>query len=289
MTLAARTHESFEGHPEQLAGIGHRPSADALISIENMSFRYPDGVLALEDIDLSVSRGSMLAIIGPNGGGKTTLLKIMLGLLHGYSGSVRIAGMPPAVARRQGGVMSWVPQRSRLNWMFPVTLRETVAMGLMGRTGLLRRPSRSDREYVRRILHLLEIESIANRPIGSLSGGQQQRALVARALAPRPMILMLDEPGVGIDAVGTRRLRETLAQIHTEFGIALVTVSHDLRLALSDAQRVACLNCRLHFHDAPGNLSKAMLDQFLACGLDGILPPACPHDHDGPQDAGGRP
>lgn len=275
-----REGKALKERHNHLDSISHALDHGDLISVENMSFRYPDGTLALEKINLKVSVGSSLAVIGPNGGGKTTLLKILLGLLDGYSGKVRVAGMTPREARRRGDVVSWVPQRSNFNWAFPVTLRETVQMGLMGRTGLLRRPSRADKEYLDRVLRVLEIDGLAERPIGGLSGGQQQRALVARALVPRPLLLMLDEPGVGIDAAGTVRLREALTQIRREFEITLVTVSHDLRLVVGDSERVACLNRKLHFHDAPKSLSDAVLSELFSCCLDGVLPGSCPQDQD---------
>lgn len=265
-------------HSRPRAGISHSPGRDAVIDIRGMSFRYPDGTLALDRINLSVARSSTLAVIGPNGGGKTTLLKILLGLLRGYRGSVRVAGLAPRDARRRGDVVSWVPQRTRFNWDFPVRLREVVAMGLLGRNGLFRSPSAEQREYLERVLEILEITAIAERPIGDLSGGQQQRALVARALVSRPQILLLDEPGVGLDAAGVERLQWALSEVKREFGITLVSVSHDLRRVVADSERVACLNQRLHFHDAPESLTGGVLDRLYSCSLDGILPAACHHD-----------
>lgn len=263
--------------PAHRGGVGHPPLGDPAIAISGMSFHYPDGTPALERINLHVARHSTLAIIGPNGGGKTTLLRILLGLLEGYSGSVSVAGMPPRVARARGDIVSWVPQRLAFNWGFPVTVREAVAMGLVGRTGILRRPSPEDRRHVEHVLGALELASIADRPIGDLSGGQQQRAMIARALAPRTQILMLDEPSVGVDESGKQRLIAALEAVKQEFGITLVLVSHDLHLILAGARRVACLNRILHFHDAPEELSDAVLREVYGCDLDGLLPAACRH------------
>jgi zinc transport system ATP-binding protein len=130
---------------------------------------------------------------------------------------------------------------------------------------------------VEHVLETLELTSIADRPIGDLSGGQQQRAMIARALAPRAGILMLDEPSVGVDESGKQRLIEALEAVKHAFGVTLVLVSHDLRLILACARRVACLNRILHFHDAPEGLSSAVLREVYGCDLDGLLPAACRH------------
>jgi zinc transport system ATP-binding protein len=270
--------------PAHRGGVGDPPLEDPAIAITGMSFHYPDGTSALERIHLHVARGSTLAIIGPNGGGKTTLLKILLGLLEGYSGGVSVAGMPPRVARSRADVISWVPQRLAFNWDFPVTVRGVVAMGLVGRTGIFRRPSAEDRRHVEHVLDTLQIASIADRPIGDLSGGQQQRTMIARALAPRAGILMLDEPSVGVDESGKQRLIEALEAVKQEFGVTLVLVSHDLRLILACARRIACLNRILHFHDAPEALSDAVLREVYGCDLDGLLPAACRHGGHHPED-----
>jgi zinc transport system ATP-binding protein len=263
--------------PEHLAGIGHRALADEAIRVSHLGYRYPNGPQALSDVNLAVERGATLVIIGPNGGGKTTLLKILLGLLDGYTGEVLVEGLPPRRARARRDVVGWVPQRSAFNWRFPATLRDVVEMGLTGRTGLLRRPTPEDRAYVTHVLEALEIASLAGRTIGELSGGQQQRAIIARALVPRPRVLMLDEPTVGVDAPGKQRLAALLETIKRGFGVTLVLVSHDVRTAITSSPRVACLNRELHFHDAPEQLSASVLERVYGCELDGILPAACDH------------
>lgn len=265
-------------HPAVLAEIGHEPIDDAAIAVTEMSFRYPDGTLALERINLHVARGATLAILGPNGGGKTTLLRIFLGLLEGYTGEIRLMGLPPRIARAHGDIIGWVPQRIRFNWDFPVTVREVAEMGLLGKNGLLARPSAEDRAYVGKILRVLDIDAIGGRPIGDLSGGQQQRAIIARALVPRPQLLMLDEPTVGVDVEGKRRLGQILDGIKQEFGVTLVVVSHDLRAAATRSRRVACLDRVLHFHDAPEELTEAVLERMYKCSLEGLIPAACQHE-----------
>ena len=265
---------SSPNKPGQTVGhyVGPEHVGDEAICIDGLSFRYPDGTVVLEDIDLHVAAGSTLAMIGPNGAGKTTLLKILLGMLTGYSGQVLVCGQSPVQARQRGGLVSWVPQRPSSRWDFPVTVRQVVRMGLVGRTGLLRRHGRDDLEYAERVIELMGLHPIADRPIGELSGGQQQLAVIARALAPRPEILMLDEPTVGIDQAGQQRFVEMTRQLREGFGVTLVIVSHDLRAVLNTCPRIAVLKRTLHFHDAPERLSAELLFRVVNCSLEGVLP-----------------
>ena len=252
-------------------GSGPRHVGEDVLCVDNLSFRYEDGTEALRNVTLHVGKGSVLAIVGPNGAGKTTLLKIVLGLLTGYTGQVTVCGLEPAVARRRGGLVSWVPQRARPIWDFPVTVRQVVRMGLVGKTGMFARHSRDDLEYVEQLIGVLEIDRIGSRPIGEVSGGQQQRAIIARALAPRPAILMLDEPTVGVDQAGQEIFNALMSRITETFGVTLVVVSHDLRTVIPQCQRVACLNVTLHFHDSPALLTPEMLNEVFRCDLTGLL------------------
>lgn len=240
--------------------------------MEHVSFKYADGVEALRDVTLHVETGSTLAIVGPNGAGKTTLLKILLGVLGGYEGSARVGDMDPQEARRRGGTLSWVPQRARMMWEFPMTVRQVVRMGLVGKTGMFRMHSRDDIRYCETLLEKMGLSEIATRPIGEISGGQQQRAIIARALAPRPAVLMLDEPTVGVDQAGQASFSSLMHQIKMDFNVTLVIVSHDLRAVLQDCQRIACLNRTLHFHDSPALLTPQLLSEVFRCDLTGLFP-----------------
>lgn len=271
--------------------VGPDHIGDEILCVDGVSFRYPDGTEALSDVSLHVQRGSTLAIVGPNGAGKTTFLKIVLGLLGRYAGRVQVAGLSPRECRRRGGVVAWVPQRAKMHWDFPITVEQVVRMGLVGRTGMFRRHSREDLDHVAHVMSVLGLAELADRPIGQVSGGQQQRAIVARALAPRPALLLLDEPTVGVDEAGRQAFAGLMHQIKAAFGVTLVIVSHDLRAVLPDCQRVACLNRRLHFHDSPSRLTPELLGEVFRCDLTGLFPvrqvgldglrPACPHA-DGP-------
>lgn len=252
--------------------VGPDHVGEEIICVRELSFRYPSGAEALHQVSLHVQRGSTLAIVGPNGAGKTTLLKIMLGLLTDYTGTVLVDGLSPAQARRRGDVFSWVPQRARMAWDFPATVEQIVRMGLVGKTGMWRRHRRDDLDYVRTLMGELGIAEIAAQAIGEISGGQQQRAIIARALAPRPAVLMLDEPTVGVDEAGRGAFVDLMRQVQATFDVTLVIVSHDLRTVIPECERVACLNRTLHFHDAPGRLTPEMLAEVFQCDLTGLFP-----------------
>jgi zinc transport system ATP-binding protein len=239
--------------------------------VEGLTFAYADGTEALSDIHLHAQTGSTLAVIGPNGAGKTTLLKIILGLLGGYRGKVEVAGMDPVAARRKGGIVAWVPQRSRTAIDFPATVRQVVRMGLVGKTGVLRFHSRENLKYADDVMDALGIADLAARPIGQVSGGQAQRAIIARALASRPRLLLLDEPTVGVDEAGLETFSALTRQIRRDFNVTQVIVSHDLRTVVADCQTVACMNRRLHFHDVPSRLTPELIQEVFRCKLTGWL------------------
>ena len=251
--------------------VGPDHVGEEILCVDNLSFAYPDGVVALEDVSFHLQRGATLAVIGPNGAGKSTLLRIILGLLPGYAGRVTVAGLDPADARRSGDIIGWVPQRHATRWDFPVTVEQVVRMGLVGKTGMFRRHRRDDLEYADGIMEMLDLASIRRRGVGELSGGQQQRAIIARALAPRPVLLLLDEPTVGIDQAGLEAFGDLMHSIRRSFRVTLVIVSHDLRTVISECERVACLNRRLHFHDYPSQLTPEVLGEVFRCDLTGIV------------------
>ena len=252
-------------------GVGLEHGKQDAICLDHVSYRYSDGTLALEDVTLHVHTGAMLAIVGPNGAGKTTLLKIILGVLRPGQGAVKVFGMTPEQARRRGDVLGWVPQRPSLRWDFPVTVNQVVRMGLLGKIGLFGRPTAEDSAHVARVMRVLEIDTLADRTIGELSGGQQQRAVIARALASRPRILLFDEPTVGLDTMGRQSFHGLLGAIETEFGVTIVMVSHDLETMAQHVQRVACLDRTLHFHDTPEQLTDALVSKLFGCGVQALL------------------
>lgn len=253
----------------------------AAIEIEAVDFAY-NGQLALQNVCLSVARGTTLGLIGPNGGGKTTLIRLLLGLLRPDRGTIRVGGLAPAQAVRRGDVIGYLPQNPQVPGSLPLTARQVVHLGLAGKTGLLRRHSRDDLEFADSLLERVGVPDLADKTLSQLSGGQLQRVLIARALAPRPMLLLLDEPTTGIDRAGQQRFIEFLQALKENLGLTVVFVSHDLRAVSAISDRIACLNVTLHYHDVPDHLPADLVYRMFACDLEamGIRDGhVCTHDH----------
>jgi zinc transport system ATP-binding protein len=265
--MVGNDHHGRHGHAAASNYIGATHIGDEAICVQHLTYAYPDGSVALRDINLHVQAGSSLAVIGPNGAGKTTFLKVLLGLLTNYQGNVTVLGLAPQVARRAGGLVSCVPQRTTIDWRFPIRVRQALQLGLVSRSRLLRPYRKEDLDYVEHLLEVLDIAALADRPVATLSGGQQQRVLIGRALAPRPKVLLLDEPTVGVDEPTQQMFHALMDRLHAEFDLTLVIVSHDLRAVLANCQRVACLNQMLHFHDVPEHLHQDVLSRVFHCEL----------------------
>ncbi|MCC6321019.1 MAG: metal ABC transporter ATP-binding protein [Phycisphaerales bacterium] len=245
--------------------------SQAAVEVESVTFAYPGAPApALEGVSLRVEPHERLGILGPNGGGKSTLVKLILGLLSPQSGRVSVFGSSPADARR-AGVIGYVAQRAELELGLPITVREAVMLGAAWRTAPWRRPPREAVERVDRVLELTGCRSYGDRPVGSLSGGQLQRTLIARALAAHARVLVLDEPTVGIDAAGQEQFAALLARVHAELGVTLIVVSHDLRAIVAGSDRVACLARRLHSHTSPQGLTPQILAELFTHDVAGLL------------------
>lgn len=247
-----------------------RHHGEDVICVHNVNFAY-DRRVALENVTLHVPRGSTLGVIGPNGGGKSTLIKIMLGVLQPDHGAVTILGQPPTQACAAGGIVGYVPQRHAIDWSFPITVQQVVLLGCIGRKRLFSRFSRADRDATLEALAAVDMAQLADQPIGGLSGGQQQRVFIARALTARPQILFLDEPTTGIDQHGQEKFAALLDSLKKRYQLTIVMVSHDLRAVVASCDRVACLNRTLHYHDTPQGLSRDVLFRVFQCDLDALL------------------
>jgi len=204
---------------------------DPLIRLRGASLGY-GGRPLLPPIDLELRRGEFLALVGPNGSGKTTVLRALLGLIRPISGTVE--QVPPL--ERVG----YVPQRKTLDTGWPLRTLDVVQMGLFDRVGLLRQPGPEHRAEALRALASVGLEEVAERRYDALSGGQKQRVLIARALAGRPSVLMLDEPTAGMDLPSTGSILSLLARLHRE-GLTVILVTHQLNEVANTTERVALL------------------------------------------------
>lgn len=214
------------------------------IELQDVFFTYGGEQFILEDINLSVEKGEFLVLIGPNGSGKSTLVKLVLGLLQPTQGQVFLLGTSVDQFREWHRV-GYVPQRAALDSRFPVTVREVVATGCFGKVGLGRRLHQEDWKSVEEALEMVGLLSLQHQPLTELSGGQQQRVFIARALASRPDILIMDEPQVGLDDRYVYDFYRLLERLNQEQKITILMVSHDVAVIGSWAHRIACLNRRL--------------------------------------------
>lgn len=213
-----------------------------LIELENVSFSY-GGPSILQDVNLTVEQGEFIGLVGPNAGGKSTLLKLMLGLLKPTRGRIRLFGKPPAEGRAKIG---YCPQYADFSKSFPITVEEVVLLGCLGKTRVLGGYTAHDREVAREAMRSTEVESIRGANISKLSGGQLQRVLIARALACQPEVLILDEPTANIDL----RVEEDIFELLKRFNekMTIIVVSHDIGFISEYITRVACLNRTLVCH-----------------------------------------
>jgi ABC-type Mn2+/Zn2+ transport system ATPase subunit len=205
---------------------------ELLITLDNLAIGYNRQPL-LSSISLSIARGSFTAILGANGSGKSTLLKTLLGLQPPLAGKIQIA--TPAV-------FGYVPQAIQFDPLFLLTGFEVALMGSYGRVGAGRFVRHSERDFVRECLHATGSEEFAAKKFSELSGGQKQRILIARALATKPDVLVLDEPTAGVDAAATHALLEFISQIHAERKLTILLVTHDLPLVKRHAQQIIWLH-----------------------------------------------
>jgi zinc transport system ATP-binding protein len=229
-------------------GIDPKIIKEPIVELNDVWVAY-DGKWVLKSIYLNCYDNEIFGIVGPNGGGKTTLLNVILGLVHPQKGSARLFGNKPD---RNGRLeIGYLPQISHADRSFPVTVLDVVLMGLYNRIGLFRKPDRQNKKIAMDLLSHVNMADHAKRPFAVLSGGQQQRVNIARAMASKPKLLILDEPSTGIDSVAQEDFYELLATFRNEKGISVIMVSHDIGVITSHADRVACLNVQLHYHDEP--------------------------------------
>ena len=227
-------------------------SAVPAVELEDVSFAYRGGPPALEGVSLSVEQGAFVGIAGPNGGGKTTLLRLVLGLERPASGRVLAFGRPPGT--RGTPRIGYHSQRAQLASGTPVTVRELVEAGRLavrGPFGPLRAP---DRAAVAHAIERVGLDDRADAPLRTLSGGMQQRAFIAKALATEPALLALDEPTTGVDAESQESLAVLLAELRTELGVTILYVSHEFGAVEHVVSRLVLVRRRILFDGAPSEL-----------------------------------
>lgn len=237
-----------------------------IVEISDVCYSY-NGREVLHNVDLCVEPGDFISIIGPNGGGKTTLIKLILGLLKPTRGSISIQGQP---ARVNSTAIGYVPQHVNHNLNFPATALDVVLMGSHTPSKRFRLwHSREEKEAAYEALEKMGIVDYADKKILGLSGGQRQRVLIARALTAQPELLVLDEPTASIDTKGQTEFYELLKELNRE--LTILMVSHDLLIVASYAKSIACLNRRLHYHRS-FHSSTDVLNAFHACSVEEFCP-----------------
>lgn len=229
-----------------------------IIDLHGINFSY-DGREVLRDVHLHVHVGEFIGIVGPNGGGKTTLLKVMLGLIQPDSGEVRLFGQPIGEFRERHRI-GYVPQKAvQFDPKFPATVYEVACMGRFPRLGLFKRMRREDHARVLEALDVVGMKELRHQRIGHLSGGQQQRVFIARALAGEPDMLVLDEPTTGVDVQAQERFYALLKQLNRDMKLTLVLVSHDIGMVSNYVTQLACINRSIHYHGEAEHFTEAQM------------------------------
>lgn len=236
-----------------------------ILEIENLDFSY-DGEAVLKDVNLNVRHKDFIAVIGPNGGGKTTLLKLILGLLAPVKGTVHVDGKPPQEASH---IIGYVPQNVHVNHSFPITAIDVVLMGTINPQKRLSRRSATNRRDALAALERMEMAAYADKKIGALSGGQRQRVFIARALVAQPKILLLDEPTASIDTKGQADFYRFLKELNQD--ITVLVVTHDLLVVSRYVKSIACVNQKLHYHDQ-AEITGEMLETMYTCSVEEACP-----------------
>jgi len=242
---------------------------DALVEIRNLSAGYGQNII-LRDVNLSIQQFDFVGVIGPNGGGKTTLLKALLGLLTPISGEINFSeSMTEGNSHRIG----YLPQINNIDRKFPVTVFDVVRSGLMSRKRLTGRYNSEENDRANELMLEMGISGIRNKAIGELSGGQIQRALLCRALVNSPKLLILDEPNTYVDNRFERELYEKLKVLNEK--LAILLVSHDLGTISTYVKSYACVNGSLHYHT--GNKVTPELLKSYECPIQIISHGEIPH------------
>ena len=225
------------------------------VELRDVTFGYESGPPVLAGVDLEIEQGELVAIAGPNGGGKTTLVRLVLGLERPTGGRVRLFGEAAhRFSRSRRADLGYLAQRSQLGVDAPATVREVASAGRLVRSGLLGRLRAPDRVAVEEAIARVGLEAVADRPLARLSGGQQQRAFIAKALAAEPTLLVLDEPTTGVDVEAQEALAALLDRLHRELRVTILYVSHEFGAVERFVRRLVLVRGGIVFDGPPSQL-----------------------------------
>jgi zinc transport system ATP-binding protein len=221
---------------------------EPVISFEDVTVRYQN-IIALSQVSVNIYQGDYIGIFGPNGSGKTTFLKTIIGLIEPNSGTVRILGSENIKKVRSN--VGYVPQNISVKKTFPATVLEVIEMGLFGKIGFMKPLKSEDKKQAEEALHMVHLEAYKNRPIGHLSGGELQKVMVARALASKPKILLLDEPTSALDFMMVKDLMNLLVELNNKLNITIIAINHHLDLLQPYCTRLLLMDGTIIYDGKP--------------------------------------
>lgn len=226
--------------------------------------------LALRDVSLAIQTGKFIGLMGPNGGGKTTLLKTIAGLIKPDRGEIH---MP-----EEAGAIGYVPQDERFDPDFPLTVRDVVRMGLYGPKGVFPRLTAAEKSRADSVLDMVGMKTLASRSIGELSGGQKQRIFIARAVVGNPRLLLLDEPTTGVDAAARDAFYKLLFGLMARLSLTIILASHELEVVPTQVDEIICVNQKVFIHAAPDEIGDGdVFREAYGCELEFMLHGRYPH------------
>lgn len=240
-----------------------------LVRLENVSVSLHEKKV-LKDVNLSIYDQEFLGVIGPNGGGKTTLLKVILGLIKPDEGKIEVFGKKPEKGRKYIG---YVPQHNLFDPQFPARVMDVVLMGLSGKKGFFQGYDEKDESAAFEAMEKVGIPDLSEKQISNLSGGQRQRVFIARALVSEPSLLLMDEPTTSVDKEMETGLYDLLDELKKEIGVVMVT--HDISAVSVHVDKIACLNRKLYYH-GDDEIEKATLDEAYQCPVE-LIAHGMPH------------
>jgi zinc transport system ATP-binding protein len=230
-----------------------------LARLEGVSFAYEGGEPVLEDVSLAIEAGELVAIAGPNGGGKTTLVRLIVGLERPTEGTIELFGEPLRPGRGDRRV-GYLPQRAEAGLSAPITVRELVAVGRAPVGGILRPLDGADQAAIEEAVERVGLGDLADRPLARLSGGQRQRAFIAKALVASPELLILDEPSAGVDPGAQEALAALVGRLSAELGVTVLYVSHEFGAIEPHVRRLLIVRGGIAFDGPPGDLAAGLHD-----------------------------